>query len=84
MDLTTIAKMLVSFTRIDSGNIMLAQTPVFMGVPNVGKTDSFDGYSCVAPDKGSIAEPVSYTHLLHPAGRQAPHLHGRVPGKSGF
>ena len=56
MDLTTIAKMLVSFTRIDSGNIMLAQTPVFMGVPNVGKTDSFDGYSCVVPDAGSIAE----------------------------
>ena len=56
MDLATIAKMLVSFTRIDSGNIMLAQTPVFMGVPNVGKTDSFDGYSCVVPDKGSIAE----------------------------
>ena len=25
------AKMLVSFTRIDSANIMLAQTPVFMG-----------------------------------------------------
>ena len=56
MDLATIAKMLVSFTRIDSGNIMMAQTPVFMGVPNVGKTDSFDGYSCVVPDKGSIAE----------------------------
>ena len=56
MDLTTIAKMLVSFTRIDSANIMLAQTPVFMGVPNVGKTDSFDGYSCVVPDAGSIAE----------------------------
>ena len=56
MDLTTIAKMLVSFTRIDSGNIMLAQTPVFMGVPNVGKTSSFDGYSCVVPDAGSIAE----------------------------
>ncbi len=56
MDLTTIAKMLVSFTRIDSGNIMLAQTPVFMGVPNVGSTDSFDGYSCVVPDAGSIAE----------------------------
>ena len=55
MDLTTIAKMLVSFTRIDSANIMLAQTPVFMGVPNVGKTDSFDGYSCVVPDAGSIA-----------------------------
>ena len=45
MDLTTIAKMLVSFTRIDSANIMLAQTPVFMGVPNVGVTDTFDGYS---------------------------------------
>ena len=56
MNLTTIAKMLVSFTRIDSANIMLAQTPVFMGVPNVGKTDSFDGYSCVVPDAGSIAE----------------------------
>ena len=42
MDLTTIAKMLVSFTRIDSANIMLAQTPVFMGVPNVGVTDTFD------------------------------------------
>ena len=28
---------------------MLAQTPVFMGVPNVGKTSSFDGYSCVVP-----------------------------------
>ena len=56
MDLTTIAKMLVSFTRIDSANIMLAQTPVFMGVPNVGSTDGFDGYSCVVPDAGSIAE----------------------------
>ncbi len=56
MDLTTIAKMLVSFTRIDSANIMLAQTPVFMGVPNVGETDTFAGYSCVVPDAGSIAK----------------------------
>ena len=56
MDLTTIAKMLVSFTRIDSANIMLAQTPVFMGVPNIGSSSSFDGYSCVVPDAGSIAE----------------------------
>lgn len=56
MDLATIAKMLVSFTRIDSANIMLAQTPVFMGVPNIGSTESFDGYSCVVPDAGSIAE----------------------------
>ena len=44
-----------SFLKIDSSNIILAQTPVFMGVPNVGKTDSFDGYSCVVPDAGSIA-----------------------------
>ena len=63
MDLTTIAKMLVSFTRIDSANIMLAQTPVFMGVPNVGKTDTFAGYSCVAPDAGSIAN-LAYASRL--------------------
>ena len=56
MDITTIAKLLVSFLKIDSSNIILAQTPVFMGVPNVGKTDSFDGYSCVVPDAGSVAE----------------------------
>lgn len=55
MDLSTIAKLLVSFLKIDSSNIILAQTPVFMGVPNVGKTDTFDGYSCVVPDAGSIA-----------------------------
>lgn len=40
MDITTIAKLLASFLKIDSSNIILAQTPVFMGVPNVGKTDS--------------------------------------------
>ena len=56
MDITTIAKLLASFLKIDSSNIILAQTPVFMGVPNVGKTDSFAGYSCVVPDAGSIAE----------------------------
>ena len=55
MDISTIAKLVVSFLKIDSSNIILAQTPVFMGVPNVGKTDSFDGYSCVVPDAGSIA-----------------------------
>ena len=55
MDITTIAKLLVSFLKIDSSNIILAQTPVFMGVPNIGKTDTFDGYSCVVPDAGSIA-----------------------------
>ena len=55
MDLSTIAKLVVSFLKIDSSNIILAQTPVFMGVPNVGKTDTFAGYSCVVPDAGSIA-----------------------------
>ena len=55
MDISTIAKLVVSFLKIDSSNIILAQTPVFMGVPNVGKTDRFDGYSCVVPDAGSIA-----------------------------
>ncbi len=56
MPLTTIAQLLASFLKIDSSNIILAQTPVFMGVKNVGATDSFDGYSCVVPDKNSIAE----------------------------
>ena len=56
MDITTIAKLVVSFLKIDSSNIILAQTPVFMGVPNVGKTDSFAGYSCVVPDASSIAK----------------------------
>ena len=55
MDISTIAKLVVSFLKIDSSSIILAQTPVFMGVPNVGKTDSFAGYSCVVPDAGSIA-----------------------------
>lgn len=56
MDITTIAKLVVSFLKIDSSNIILAQTPVFMGVPNVGATESFSGYSCVVPDAGSIAK----------------------------
>ena len=56
MDLVTLSKLVVSFLKIDSANIMLAQVPVFMGVPNVGKTETFDGYSCVVPDAGSIAE----------------------------
>ncbi len=57
MDLITLGKLAVSFMRIDSANIMIAQTPVFSGgVPFVGATDSFAGYSCVVPDAGSIAE----------------------------
>ena len=56
MDITTIAKLLVSFLKVGSANIILAQTPVFMGVPNMGKTDSFAGYSCVVPDASSIAK----------------------------
>lgn len=55
MDISTIAKLVVSFLKLDSSNIILAQTPVFLGVPNVGKTDTFAGYSCVVPDAGSIA-----------------------------
>jgi tRNA-binding EMAP/Myf-like protein len=53
MDISTIAKLVVSFLKLDSSNIILAQTPVFMGVPNVGKTDTFAGYSCVVPDAGN-------------------------------
>ena len=57
LDLMTLGKLAVSFMRIDSANIMIAQTPVFSGgVPFVGATDSFSGYSCVVPDAGSIAE----------------------------
>ena len=58
MDLVTLGKLAMSFLRVDSANIMLAQTPVFMGadVPYVGQTNSFAGYSCVVPDAGSIAE----------------------------
>ena len=33
---------------------------------------------------GQAGREVRLGGLLHPAGRQAPHLHGRVPGKSGF
>ena len=57
MDLITLGKLAVSFMKIDSANIMIAQTPVFSGgVPYIGATDSFAGYSCVVPDAGSIAE----------------------------
>ncbi len=57
MDLITLGKLAVSFMRIDSANIMMAQTPIFSGgVPYIGSTDSFAGYSCVVPDAGSIAE----------------------------
>jgi anionic cell wall polymer biosynthesis LytR-Cps2A-Psr (LCP) family protein len=56
LDLSTLIKLAVSFLKIDSANIMLAQTPVFMGdVPNVGQTETSDGYSCVVPDASSIA-----------------------------
>ena len=75
MDLTTIAKMLVSFTRIDSANIMLAQTPVFMGVPNVGKTSSFDGYSCVVPDAGSIANLLNQYFCTYTGPVEVSELH---------
>ena len=41
------------------------------GVPNVGKTDSFDGYSCVVPDAGSIAELLN-TYFRNYTGPSAP------------
>ena len=57
MDLVTLGKLAVSFMRIDSANIMIAQTPVFSGgVPYIGATETSAGYSCVVPDAGSIAE----------------------------
>ena len=57
MDLVTLGKLAVSFMRVDSANIMIAQTPVFSGgVPFVGASESSAGYSCVVPDAGSIAE----------------------------
>ncbi len=61
MDLTTIAKMLVSFTRIDSANIMLAQTPVLWARPMWARPELY-GYSCVVPTPvplQSCSTPIS-------------------------
>ena len=75
MDITTIAKLLVSFLKVDSANIILAQTPVFMGVPNVGKTDSFAGYSCVVPDAGSIANLLNQYFCTYTGPVEVSELH---------
>ena len=75
MDITTIAKLVVSFLKIDSSNIILAQTPVFMGVPNVGKTDSFAGYSCVVPDAGSIANLLNQYFCTYTGPVEVSELH---------
>ena len=75
MDITTIAKLLASFLKIDSSNIILAQTPVFMGVPNVGKTDSFAGYSCVVPDAGSIANLLNQYFCTYTGPVEVSELH---------
>ncbi len=71
MDIVTLAKLAVSFMRVDSANIIMAQTPVFMGdVPYIGRTESFAGYSCVVPDAGSIAELLNtyFRNYTGPAG----------------
>ena len=75
MDITTIAKLLVSFLKVDSANIILTQTPVFMGVPNVGKTDSFAGYSCVVPDAGSIANLLNQYFCTYTGPVEVSELH---------
>ena len=75
MDITTIAKLLVSFLKVDSANLILAQTPVFMGVPNVGKTDSFAGYSCVVPDAGSIANLLNQYFCTYTGPVEVSELH---------
>ena len=75
MDITTIAKLVVSFLKIDSSNIILAQTPVFMGVPNVGKTDTFAGYSCVVPDAGSIAHLLNQYFCTYPGPNDVSEMH---------
>ena len=75
MDITTIAKLLVSFLKVDSANIILAQTPVFMGVPNVGKTDSFAGYSCVVPDASSIAKLLNQYFCTYTGPVEVSELH---------
>ena len=75
MDISTIAKLVVSFLKLDSSNIILAQTPVFMGVPNVGKTDTFAGYSCVVPDAGSIANLLNQYFCTYTGPVEVSELH---------
>ena len=79
MDITTIAKLLASFLKIDSSNIILAQTPVFMGVPNVGKTDSFAGYSCVVPDAAPSQTCSTSISAPTPPGGGKRAAHGHRP-----
>lgn len=76
MDIVTLSKLVVSFLRIDSGSIMLAQTPVFMGVPNVAQTETFAGYSCVLPDASSIASLLNtyFRAYTGPVGKEQLHL----------
>ncbi|MFR3225387.1 MAG: hypothetical protein ACLTNY_00195 [Blautia massiliensis (ex Durand et al. 2017)] len=53
--------------KLDSSNIILAQTPVFMGVPNVGKTDTFAGLLLRGADAGSIANLLNGISAPTPA-----------------
>lgn len=81
MDISTIAKLVVSFLKLDSSNIILAQTPVFMGVPNVEQ----DRHLCRLLLRGAgcgfhckPAQPV-FLHLHRPGGgKRAAHGHRPV------
>ena len=83
MDISTIAKLVVSFLKLASSNIILAQTPVFMGVPNVGKTDTFAGYSCVCllyTSRSGRCQCGAFCPVLTPGERQDPvHRHHPPP-----
>ena len=46
-----------------------------MGVPNVGKTDSFAGYSCVVPDAGSIANLLNQYFCTYTGPVEVSELH---------
>ena len=81
MDITTIAKLLASFLKIDSSNIILAQTPVFMGRAQRGQ----DRLLCRLLLRGAgcrfhrkPAQPV-FLHLHRPGGgKRAAHGHRPV------
>ena len=46
-----------------------------MGVPNVGKTDSFAGYSCVVPDAGSIVNLLNQYFCTYTGPVEVSELH---------
>ena len=48
---------------------------MILGVPNVGKTDSFAGYSCVVPDAGSIANLLNQYFCTYTGPVEVSELH---------